>query len=127
LAPSSLANELLWNGRLLGVSEIDSNFTADFTAAGCGHVVGGVGGRGGAGAGGFHGTVAWVPSSGTASDLMAAFLAAHVFVPQGPGSTFPAAGDWYVVPALGIAVPTADGHYSSQPTNGVSLQAQVAP
>jgi hypothetical protein len=46
-----------------------------------------------------------------------------VLVPLGPGSTFPATGSWYVVPALGIAVPVADGHYSWQPTNGVSLQA----
>lgn len=105
--------------------EIDSNGTADFTAAGCGHVVGGVGGAGGAGGGGFHGTAPWAPFSGSASALMSTFPG--VFVPLGPGSTFPASGNWYVVPALGIAVPTSDGHYSWQPTNGVSLQVQVAP
>ena len=99
--------------------------SAEFTAAGCGHTIGGIGGPGGAGGGGFHGSTTWLKFQGTSSDVLTKF---KVFVPQGPESTFPTGTVWwYVLPFLGIAVPVTNGHYAWNPVNAVSLQAQVSP
>ena len=109
--------------------EIDTGGTADFTAAGCSHTVGGIGGPGGAGAGGFHGETGWVTFTGTVAQVEAAF-------PSPPGQpplfvmpypTDSATNTYYVLPELGFAVPTAVGHYSIKPAAGAQVQVQVAP
>ena len=100
--------------------EIDAANTGDVAGAGCGHVVGGVGGPGGAGASSIKGDVTWSYSS-----LAAGLAAGGQFF----GTFDP--GDKYYLVTLPTGemflFPTTTGHYSFRPTNGVSLQLQVAP
>jgi hypothetical protein len=92
-------------------AELDANGTADVAGASCGHTLGG-------GAGSLRGEYDWVPL--TSEDL--AGLPPNVFV----AGTDPN-GRYYYLPAFGFVVPQTNGHYSSRPAHGVTVQAQVAP
>ena len=98
---------------------IDSDNTADFSGAGCGHTVGGIGGPGGAGASGIRGTTTWSYATFAQAQAAGAFFFGidpnnkYYLVNFGPGGTF--------------AFPTTQGHYSFQPVAGVTIQLQIAP
>ncbi len=99
--------------------EIDSDNTADFSGAGCGHTVGGIGGPGGAGAGGIRGTTLW-----SYATFAQAAGAGAVFFGIDPNNSY------YLVsfgPDGFFAFPTTQGHYSFQPVAGVTIQLQIAP
>jgi len=99
--------------------EIDSDNTADFSGAGCGHTVGGIGGPGGAGAGGIRGTTTWSYATFAQAQAAGAF-----FFGIDPNNTY------YLVnfgPDGSFAFPTTPGHYSFQPVAGVTIQLQIAP
>lgn len=96
--------------------EVDANGTGDVAGSECQHNVGGP--RGGAGS--IRGDVTWEAVDGaTAADN---------------GFSFPTIVDptdsYYLVSFQGkplFATPVTSGHYGFHPTNGVSLQIQVAP
>lgn len=99
--------------------ELDANGTGDLSGAGCGHTVGGAGGPGGAGAGSIKGTAAW---QYTTLETM----------PQGSiffGTIDPHDRYYAVTITDGSTwvIPTTDGHYGVNLTNGVQLQITVAP
>ena len=96
------------------------NNSGDVAGAGCGHVVGGVGGPGGAGAGSIKGDVTW--SYSNLEDGLAA--GGQVFGTYDPHDRY-----YLVKLPTGemFLFPVTTGHYSFRPTNGVSLQLQVAP
>jgi hypothetical protein len=96
--------------------EIDANGTGDVAGSGCGHNVGGP--RGGAES--IRGDVTWEYVDGATA--------------AGYGFAFPTIVDptnnYYLVWFHGqplFATPVTPGHYAFHPTNGVSLQIQVAP
>ncbi len=99
--------------------EIDSDHTADFAGAGCGHTVGGIGGPGGAGAGGIRGTTTWSYATSAQAQAAGAFFFGvdpndeYYLVDFGPDGLF--------------AFPTTRGHYSFQPVPAVTIQLQIAP
>jgi hypothetical protein len=89
--------------------EINADGTADVAGSKCGHNVGGPGG----GATAIRGDFDWIST----------------FIPPSPQLlvTDPT-NTYYVFPALHLPpIPVTQGHYSSQPVPGVSLQVQVAP
>lgn len=96
--------------------EVDANGTGDVSGAECQHNVGGPGG----GAGSIRGDVTWqYVDRATAASY---------------GFAFPTISDpndtYYLVWFQGhplFATPVTQGHYSFQPTHGVSLQITVAP
>ncbi len=98
--------------------EVDSNGTADFAGAGCGHTVGGISGPGGAGAESLRGGTTWTYATSAQAQQSGAFLFGidpsdrYYLVKFGPGF---------------FAFPTTQGHYSFQPVPGVTIQLQVAP
>jgi hypothetical protein len=96
---------------------LNSDGTADFSGAGCGHVVGGIGGRGGAGAGSIKGNASWSgPSSSSAPGVFGLITDPN--------------GNYYTVvyPGVGpIFYPATQGHYAFQPAPGVTIQLTVAP
>jgi hypothetical protein len=122
-------------GGIWAWSELDANTgsatsgTMDATVAECGHTVGG-GGPGSAGAGGGPDPFGTWQTYDSLGDAMAANPAAFPFYDPTTyqGSVylmdfFPGSGSQDFV----VAVPTQKGHYNQHPTNGVSLQATVAP
>lgn len=97
--------------------ELDANHTGDLRGAACGHTVGG----GGAGAGSINTSVSWFNSPVP--------IGVNVLDAADPTDTH-GITSWYVIVMPSgppFSVPTALGHYSWQPTNGVSLQTTVAP
>ncbi len=112
----SLCADVVGVGGLWVWTEVDSGGSADFTGAGCNHVIGGIGGPGGAGAGPFKGTATWwLSTSGTQGAL--AFWAdptnTYYIVTYPSGEVF--------------AYPVTDGHYAFQPVPGATVQLTVAP
>ena len=102
--------------------ELDADGTGDVSGAGCGHTVGGVGGPGGAGAGPIKGEAHWFKNAFP--------IGVNVLDAADPTDTH-GITNWYVIFLPGneppFSVPVATGHYSWQPTNGVSVQTTVAP
>jgi hypothetical protein len=98
--------------------EVDANGTADVSGAQCGHTIGG----GGAGAGSIRGNATWFYSPVP--------IGINVLNPTDPTQT-DGFTKFYVIsiPDGGppFSVPVQTGHYSWQPTSGVSLQTTVAP
>lgn len=97
--------------------EVDADGTADVRGAECGHTIGG----GGAGAGSVRGNATWVYSPVP--------VGINVLDAADPTDTH-GFTNWYVIFVPGgppFSVPVQTGHYSWQPTSGVSLQTTVAP
>jgi hypothetical protein len=97
---------------------LNSDGTADFSGAGCGHVVGGIGGPGGAGAGSIKGSGSWTgPFPSSAPGVLGLITDPN--------------GNYYTVvyPHGGptISYPATQGHYAFHPAPGVTIQLTVAP
>lgn len=101
--------------------ELDADHSGDLNGADCGHTVGGAGGPFGAGAGSISTSVTWFYSSTPVG--VNVLDAADPFDTKG-------ITNWYVIvmpDGPPFSVPVQQGHYSWQPTSGVSLQTTVAP
>jgi hypothetical protein len=111
-----LCADVVGVGGLWTWTEVDTGGTADFTGAGCGHVIGGIGGPGGAGGGPFKGTASWQYSTGVPSGAIAFWA--------DPGNTY-----YLVAYPSGevFAYPVTIGHYAFHPVPGVTVQLTVAP